>query len=108
MEVVGSYGETAALSLTGIAISNGPETLCLVPNAIQYVNEQGYNSLPVASIATKNDISSATSAKADNTAFEGMTAFQLVNTSSFDVEELALKYNTLVTVLSGIATTLNP
>ena len=67
-------------------------------------------SIPAKSgtFALVSDVSTETSGKADRTAFEGMTAFQLVNTSSFDVEELALKYNTLVTVLSGIAATLNP
>lgn len=67
-------------------------------------------SIPAKSgtFALVSDIATETSGKADNTAFEGMTAFQLVNTNSFDVEELALKYNTLVTVLSGIAATLNP
>lgn len=88
----------------------------ITPTAIQmWVATDGWSSsdppdgtlyLPSGThtLATTDD----TSAKADKTAFAGLTAFQLVDTSAFDVEELALKYNTLVTVLSGIATTLNP
>ena len=65
--------------------------------------------LPTTSgtLALTSDIDSAVSDKADSTAFGSLSGLQTINASAFDVEEIVTKYNTLVTMLSGIAVGLN-
>lgn len=52
-------------------------------------------------------IGQAVNTKANKSSFATLSSLNLVDTEYFDVEELATKYNTLVTVLSGIAVALN-
>ncbi len=52
-------------------------------------------------------IGQAVNTKANKSSFTTLSSLNLVDTEDFDVEELATKYNTLVTVLSGIAVALN-
>lgn len=76
-------------------------------NVIEVVKVDGTPLTVDGNKAVDIDLATPLAEKADNTAFAGLSALALVDSNNFDVEELATKYNTLVTALSGIAVELN-
>lgn len=76
-------------------------------NVVETVKVDGTALTPDANKAVNIDLATPLAAKADNDAFISMSGFQVVNVNDFDMEELATKYNAVVTALSGIAIALN-